>query len=62
MSKTTKIDPEDGKLKKKTPSEVLEGTKIGETASKAKDEVKEGLLKKLKPKKERKTGWWDDGS
>ena len=48
MSKTTKIDPEDGKLKKKTPSEVLEGTKIGE---------KEGLLKKLKPKKERKTGW-----
>ncbi len=57
MSKTTKIDPEDGKLKKKTPSEVLEGTKIGETASKAKDEVKEGLLKKLKPKKERKTGW-----
>jgi hypothetical protein len=51
MSKTTKIDPEDGKLRPKTAEEVL--------GKKKKDEgkEKEGLLGKLKPKKDHKTGW-----
>ncbi len=59
MCKRTKIDPVDGKLKKKTAAEVLENTPLGKKTSggkSAKDKA-ESLVEKIKPKKEHKTGW-----